>query len=57
MKKVARNFEFFSKNYYIISEKKPRAWVISHVKPSDWWYGYYTEVYVANYSGKYNGDN
>ena len=22
MKKVARNFEFFSKNYYIISEKK-----------------------------------
>ena len=41
--------------YYIISEKKPRAWVISHVKPSDWWYGYYTEVYVANYSGKYTG--
>lgn len=40
---------------YIVYEKKPRAWVIAHVKRSNWWYGYYTEVYVAEYGGKYTG--
>ena len=31
-------------------------WVKEHVKnPNDWWYGYYSKIYVGTYAGKYAG--
>ena len=34
-----------------------RDWVKTHVKnEKDWWYGYYTEIYVGMYDGKYTGE-
>lgn len=31
-------------------------WVRDNVEnPKDWWYGYYSKIYVGFYSGKYNG--
>ena len=32
-------------------------WVKQHVKnPKDWWYGYYSAVFVGMYAGKYTGE-
>jgi 8-oxo-dGTP pyrophosphatase MutT (NUDIX family) len=40
---------------YINLLDKPKNWVIESVPKDKWWYGYYTEVYLCSYKGKYNG--
>ena len=30
-------------------------WVKDHVNEEDWWYGYYTEIFVGRYNGDYKG--
>ena len=30
-------------------------WVRDSIDKKDWWYGYYTEVFVGEYDGKYHG--
>ncbi len=41
---------------YVIKMKHPEPWCALHLPKSEWWYGYYTEVYVADYSGEFKGN-
>ena len=41
---------------YIVIYDEPVSFVKNKIdNPDDWWYGYYTEVFVADYDGKYSG--
>lgn len=41
---------------YIELYDQPRKWVEENIDKKDQWYGYFTEVYVANYDKKYTGN-
>ena len=43
-------------SHYIEYDRIPKGWVIAHVDPKHWWYGYYTEVFIGEYNGKYKGE-
>ena len=40
---------------YVEYSDVPARWVMANIPKKDWWYGYYTEVYIGNYSSKYDG--
>lgn len=35
--------------------KEPKAWVRQHIEEKDWWYGYYTEIFIGMYDSKFKG--
>lgn len=41
--------------YYIVEYPEPHKWVQEKIPKEDQWRGYYTEVYVGLYDGKYTG--
>lgn len=41
---------------YITYADQPKNWVMKTVPEKDWWYGCYTEVYIAEYESKYIGN-
>lgn len=40
---------------YAIVFNEPPAWIKNKIDKNQWWYGYYTDIYVAEYDGKYTG--
>lgn len=38
---------------YDVSYNEPLKWVAKNVPKENWWLGYYTEVFVGEYAGKY----
>lgn len=40
---------------FIKYSDKVVKWVKENIPEKDWWYGYYTKLYVADYDGKYTG--
>ena len=40
---------------YIDVYDTPKRWVEERIPEKYWWYGYYTDVYVGEYDGKYTG--
>lgn len=41
--------------HYVDMYDTPKDWVKEQIPEKDWWYGYYTELYVAEYDKTYNG--
>lgn len=41
--------------YYTVVYDQPHKWVRNKVDPKYQWRGYYTEVFIGEYDGKYNG--
>lgn len=41
---------------YVTYADQPKNWVMKTVPEKDWWYGCYTEVYIAEYDSKYIGN-
>ena len=40
---------------YIDVYDTPKRWVMKRIPEKYWWYGYYTDVYVGEYDGKFTG--
>lgn len=40
---------------YRDDKNKVADWVKEHIPEKDWWYGYYSVIYVGVYNGKWNG--
>ena len=38
-----------------VKMEPPKQWMKEKLPKEDWWYGYYTEVYIGTYDGKYTG--
>lgn len=34
---------------------RPKEWVRNHVNENEWWYGYYSIIYVGKYNGEFSG--
>ena len=41
---------------YMMYSDKPSKWVMDKIPEKDWWYGYYTEVYIGQYESRYDGN-
>lgn len=41
--------------YYVIEYPEPHKWIQEKIPKEDQWRGYYTEVYVGLYDGKFTG--
>lgn len=41
--------------FYVIEYPEPHKWIQEKIPKEDQWRGYYTEVYVGLYDGKYTG--
>lgn len=48
-----KNVEYLDTYVEVFDE--PKNWVKDKFDKKDWWYGYYTEVYVGEYDKKYTG--
>lgn len=40
---------------FLESHKDVKQWVKEHVPEKDWWTGYFTTVFIAEYDGEFNG--
>lgn len=40
---------------YNVLYPEPKEWIKKKISKHHWWYGYFTEVFVGSYNGKYNG--
>lgn len=41
--------------YYTVMYEEPKEWIKKKISQEHWWYGYFTEVFVGLYDGKYTG--
>lgn len=49
VKRIGTSIQFSDK------ESDVSKWVKDHVKKEDWWYGYYSAVFIGLYDGKFTG--
>lgn len=42
-------------DYYVLYDD-PKEWIKKKIDSENWWYGYYTIVFVGEYNGEYTGN-